>query len=204
MKYGSLMTLEVQLLRRNPWKAMHDKTPLSKCMVRFQRTLDESAFETIFSTLYRPALAVAGQLLPDDASAEDAVQSTFMKVVRKRATYDGRRPFEPWFYRILRNTCRDALRRRGACPEIPAPEYAIRNASAASTTDYGLQEAFGKLPAQQRAVLELRIVHGMRFPEIGEALGITEEAAKKRAQRGLRALRRAYRADRDVAGTSGP
>jgi RNA polymerase sigma factor (sigma-70 family) len=55
---------------------------------------------------------VATQLLSDAALAEDVVQTTFLKVIDKRETYDSRRPFEPWFYRVLRNTCTDALRSR--------------------------------------------------------------------------------------------
>ena len=41
----------------------------------------------------------------------------------------------------------------------------------------------------ERDVLELRIVHGLGFRDVGAALGISEEAAKKRAQRALRRLR---------------
>jgi len=41
----------------------------------------------------------------------------------------------------------------------------------------------------ERHVLELRVVHSMSFKEVASALDISEEAAKKRAQRGLRKLR---------------
>jgi RNA polymerase sigma factor (sigma-70 family) len=45
------------------------------------------------------------------------------------------------------------------------------------------------LPNREKNVLELRVVHSMSFKEIATALEISEEAAKKRAQRGLRRLR---------------
>jgi len=35
----------------------------------------------------------------------------------------------------------------------------------------------------------LRIIHGLGFRDVAAALGISEEAAKKRAQRALRRLR---------------
>ena len=178
---------------------MDARTSLSECMARFQRTLDDTEFETIFSALYRPAMAVACRLLPTVAAAEDAVQSTFLKVVRKRDSYDARWPFEPWFYRVLRNTCMDSLRRRAARPEEPGHQAAVQNLPGPAQPDPSLVVAIRGVPEGQRAVLELRIVHQMRFAEIGVALGISEEAAKKRGQRGLRALRKLYRAEQDAS-----
>ena len=46
------------------------------------------------------------------------------------------------------------------------------------------------LPRKARAVLTLRIVHDMAFRDVAAALGISEAAAKKRAQRALRQLRK--------------
>jgi DNA-directed RNA polymerase specialized sigma24 family protein len=45
------------------------------------------------------------------------------------------------------------------------------------------------LAHNERDVLVLRIVHGLGFRDVAAALGISEEAAKKRAQRALRRLR---------------
>jgi len=171
---------------------VQSETPLKHHMARFQRTLDESAFEVIFAALYRPALAVATQLLQDRGLAEDVVQTAFLKVISKRRTYDSRRPFEPWFYRVLRNTCTDALRRRSTHKELTGQDYALDVAAGAAPCAPDVAEALDSVPADQRAVLELRIVHQMRFPQIAQVLGITEEAAKKRAQRGLRLLRQTY------------
>jgi DNA-directed RNA polymerase specialized sigma24 family protein len=45
------------------------------------------------------------------------------------------------------------------------------------------------VPAGERDVLVLRIVEGLPFADVAAALDISEEAAKKRAQRGLSRLR---------------
>jgi RNA polymerase sigma factor (sigma-70 family) len=45
------------------------------------------------------------------------------------------------------------------------------------------------LANHERDVLVLRIVHGLGFSDVAAALGISEEAAKKRAQRALKRLR---------------
>jgi len=56
----------------------------------------------------------------------------------------------------------------------------------------------------ERDVLTLRVVHGLTFREVAAALEITEEAAKKRGQRGLRRLRKHVTAAREAAPDAPP
>ena len=53
-------------------------------------------------------------------------------------------------------------------------------------------DLLARLPSKARAVLTLRIVHGLAFRDVAVALGISVEAAKKRAQRALRDLRKQF------------
>ncbi len=167
-------------------------------MEAFQRRLDEDAFRQIFYRFAGPARVVAEDILGDGAAAEDVVQEAFLRAVRSRDAYDASRPFAPWFYAILRNLCRDELRRRRRAPEVASggatlPARAPARAEGSGPVRrLGMKELLGKLPSGQQAVLKLRVIHGLAFRRIGEALGISEEAAKKRAQRGLRRLRRLF------------
>ena len=57
-------------------------------------------------------LRMAASVLRDEHEAEDAVQDAFAMAWRKR---DGLRDvtrFEPWFQKVLVNTCRERLRQR--------------------------------------------------------------------------------------------
>lgn len=160
-------------------------------MARYQKRLDAQAFERIVSQFLRPALAVARQFLSDAALAEDAVQEAFLRVVRKRRQYEPSRPFAGWFYAILRNVCRDMLRRRGRQSRLLA-EAAERTESWVAqpqTARVDMLDLLATLPEDARAVLLLHIVEGLAFRDVAAALGISEEAAKKRAQRALRKLR---------------
>jgi DNA-directed RNA polymerase specialized sigma24 family protein len=58
---------------------------------------------------------------------------------------------------------------------------------------FNVQELLQSLPASEQVVLSLRIIHDMPFRDIATVVGISTEAAKKRAQRGLRALREKMR-----------
>ena len=168
---------------------VRQETKHDDLMARFRKHLDESAFERIVSDYTPPASALAHQMLQDPALAEDAVQETFVRVIRRRCQYVSSRPFSHWFYAILRNICIDMLRKRKR--EKNAVQHLthqitryIRNESASDCTSL-----LSMLPLHERSVLELRTVHSMTFEEIAIALDISVEAAKKRAQRGLRTLR---------------
>ncbi|MFW6162469.1 MAG: RNA polymerase sigma factor [Planctomycetota bacterium] len=170
-----------------------------RLMARYQRRGDETAFGLLVERFLEPAHGVARQLLPERAMAEDAVQETFLRLLRRRERYDPRRPFSPWFYAILRNVCTDLLRRRArraqALQEAGAERERQGDGLPPSLDPF---ELLDRLSADDRAVLSLRIVHDLAFRDVAAALGISEEAAKKRAQRALRRLRRLAR-DAQVA-----
>jgi RNA polymerase sigma-70 factor (ECF subfamily) len=154
--------------------------------------LDQVAFEQLVLEYASPAAAVANQILGDWALAEDAVQEAFIRVIRKRNQYIESHPFSSWFYAILRHVCIDMLRKRrrdqalvkGLCDRVMLSVH--------SGPSVDREVLLSVLPSSERSVLELRVVHSMPFREIAAALGISEEAAKKRAQRGLRKLRRRF------------
>lgn len=171
-----------------------EKQSARSLMQAFQTELDEDAFERIFSRFVGPALGVARKLLPDAEKAEDAVQEAFLQVIRKRRQYDSSRDFAPWFYTILRNICTDILRRKMRSIEETGHHTTLHHIrpDPAQQPDSPMRKLMRQIPDGQRAVLELRILHKMRFREIGAALGISEEAAKKRGQRGLKQLRELF------------
>src|SRR6204780_3762137 len=43
---------------------------------------------------------------------DDLVQETWLRVLERGSSYDGRRRFEPWLFRVARNTALDAMRKQ--------------------------------------------------------------------------------------------
>jgi RNA polymerase sigma-70 factor (ECF subfamily) len=158
-------------------------------MARFQSRLDSDAFEQIVSIYINTALAVAGQILSDDTLAEDAVQESFLRVIRKRDQYIPGSPFSCWFYAIVRNVCIDMLRKRNREKEALENVATVAEADKPQAEWQEITKLLNVLANHERDVLLLRIVHGLGFRDVAAALGISEEAAKKRAQRALKRLR---------------
>jgi RNA polymerase sigma factor (sigma-70 family) len=114
-------------------------------------------------------------------------------------------PFLKWFYAVLRNECRDHLRKRkrryaedilqfrdNDLPFIDSME--IRSES---------MDLLSRIDRKERTVLELRIVDTMSYEEIALAVGISAEAAKKRAQRGIARLREMVTCEAMPVGVAG-
>lgn len=165
-------------------------------MARFRERIDPAAMEGIVAGFMAPALTAARQILASESLAEDAVQETFLRLVRHPCRYDPGRPFSHWFYAVLRNACRDLMRRRSRRAEVER-SAAVPEHTSPSDDSEDLQLLLVRLPAEEKTVLILRLKGGLSFEEIGAFLGISLEAAKKRAQRGLQRLR-------EMAVPSGP
>ena len=141
--------------------------------------------------------SIARNLLHDVADAEDAVQETFLKIFRGAKTFRGGAAFSTWAYRVLVNTCYDALRRRGIRPAGPSLDAGdAAPSTAAESADHplrlALESAVGRLNPKHRAVFLLFEVEGFSHGEISRILGIPEGTsktflfgAKKKLQRWL-------------------
>ena len=130
--------------------------------------------------------SIAWNLLGNTDDAEDAVQEAFLKIYRGAKTFRGGAAFSTWTYRVLVNTCYDALRRRRSRPVASSLDEAGdagRGVPAAPPgADYplrlALEKAVAHLKPRHRAVFLLFAVEGFTHGEIGRILGIPEGTSK--------------------------
>lgn len=132
---------------------------------------------------------------------DDAVQETLVAVHHARHTFDGRRPFAPWFYAIARHRFVDVLRREqrvrrheiagGVRPELGSGE----NDGASRVDMDAVRRALASLPARQRDVVEAIKLRDESVREVAARLNMTMASVKVTAHRGYRTLRRLLGAD---------
>jgi RNA polymerase sigma-70 factor (ECF subfamily) len=144
-------------------------------------------FERFYGDIRPGLLRFVNARLRDPHAAADVVQDVYAKAFRNLDRYDRRRPFATWIYAIARNACVDFLRRRvrdplaGVAPNAPAPPPDLDALPATGDWDPALaaerkdlveaaREELGKLPDIRRAAVEMKIVEGLTFREVAEAL----------------------------------
>lgn len=166
-------------------------------MDAFRSSGGEAVFEELLRRHRTAAWKTALAILRHRDDAEEAVQEAFLRMVRARRSWRPGRNFRSWFYAILRNVCRDELRRERPAPagdepgpDRPAPARGPHHEAEARESSRTAAAALARMPRQEREVLFLRIHGGLEFREIAAACRISEEAAKKRAGRALERLRR--------------
>src|SRR5207249_7428036 len=113
----------------------------------------------------------------------------------KRGQYEFPRPFKAWLYAIALNKCRADFRMHRvfeALDNDPPPAHDPSPADTAIATETAtiVAAAVAQLPAQQRAVVVLRVWDGLSYAEIAEAVGRTEATVRSHMHHGLTALRK--------------
>lgn len=145
---------------------------------------DAAALDVLFRRHHARVHALCVRLCAD-ASADDHVQETFIRVWRHARGFAGKAQFTTWLYRIARNVCFDANRaaRRRLAPVTPEP-----NADPDPRIEL-LERALAQLPQRSREALVLARWHDLPYEQIAEILGCSAGAARVRVHRALNELR---------------
>jgi RNA polymerase sigma-70 factor (ECF subfamily) len=144
---------------------------------------DKAAFETLVERYQRVLFTVALRMLGDHDEAVDATQNAFVKSYEKLATFDRKRRFFSWIYRILFNECLNV--RRDRKPREPlTPDLAVAGSAfellEANERRHSVQAAILSLPIESREVVILRHFAELSYEQIGETLGIETKTVKSR------------------------
>lgn len=155
---------------------------------------DAGAFEALFRRYDGLVRGYLRRGYTREEDVEDLAQQVFLQLHRARRDYRPDRPLRPWLMTIARNLKRDHLRRERRRPPL-APLVNQPVASGAPGTDpaalrEALAEALRRLPGSLRRIVEARWCEHLSHMEISRRFGISRSAAKVRAHRAYRALRR--------------
>jgi RNA polymerase sigma-70 factor (ECF subfamily) len=151
---------------------------LETVLVRRAVDGDDDAFRRLFERHARAVRRFLGDLLRDDAAADEGVQETFVRAHARLGTLRECDKLLPWLLSIARNVFYEELRaRRRHAPadeaeldkqidHAPSPEGVLMGRE----TDALLAQALGELGEDRRTALVLRIDHGLDYDEIAAVM----------------------------------
>ncbi|HLA98136.1 MAG TPA: sigma-70 family RNA polymerase sigma factor [Anaerolineales bacterium] len=134
--------------------------------------------------------------LGDKHASEDLTSEVFIRMIRSLRGYRSQNvPFDAWLFQIARNLAVDHLRKMNVRNHVSLEEEMI-----AETVDVDgtverkltsdkLVRALNRLSEDQRDVLVLRFVNGMRLEQVAQTLNKSVDSIKGLQRRGLLALR---------------
>ena len=159
---------------------------------------DRAAYAELFDRLSPCVLGVLVRLLRQRSLAEEVLQETFLQVWMQAGSY---RPElgtpRGWVLLIARSRGLDCLRREASRQrrEEDAAVAELRILPATGTANLEtlqlqaqVRRGLERLPAAQRACLELAYAAGMSHPEIARRLAMPLGSVKSRVRLGMRRL----------------
>ena len=146
------------------------------------------------TTLYRVAFSVTRNA----AEAEDAVQETFLRVLKHESRLDDIRDYRVWLVRIVWNIVLDRKRRAKTRPEnediadharaLPSIERAADQTVISNEEQARILALVDRLPRREREALLLSAVQELTTGEIAAMLGTTESSIRSRIFRARREM----------------
>jgi RNA polymerase sigma-70 factor, ECF subfamily len=159
--------------------------------LNFERLYDEHA-QALFAFLLN--------FTRHEADTRDLLQEIFVKVAKRPDLLEGVRDERAFLLRLAHNLAIDLIRRRGTrekhTEQLVAETSVIFAPTAQPDEDafrQALAAALGELPAEQRAVVHLKLWEGLTFEQIAELLGIPLNTAASRYRYGIDKLRERLR-----------
>lgn len=166
------------------------------------RTGDAAAFRALFERHSPGVRRYLGDLLRDEAAADDATQETFVRAYDRLLSLRDASRLQTWLFGIARNVfleqCRVRKEQRRALPEgegeaaelalvdtAPTPDAVLLGQEA----DRVLADALSYVGEPRKSALLLRLDHGLAYEDIAEVMGWSVAKVKNEIHRARLQLR---------------
>lgn len=143
--------------------------------------------ESVWSNLSSDLRRFIRRRVPDDHTADDLLQETFVRIHRGLPALEDGDRLTAWGYRIANNVLTDHCRKRAPETGIDETMVAARPEEPRSLVMKGaarwLDEIIDTLPESSREAIRLSEIGGLTQQAIADRLGISLSGAKSRVQR---------------------
>ena len=153
---------------------------------------DRAALEALYVQTEKAVYALALSLLRDPEDARDVTQEVYLKVRAAAHLYVPQGKPLAWLFTITRNLCRDLQRSQSRDGQSPEDlENDARFSYISDPTDrLVLAAALKTLGDEERQVVLLHAVSGLKHREIAQDLGLPLSTVLSRYNRALKKLKR--------------
>ena len=158
---------------------------------------DESALAALYDRYAGMLSSVLNRILRDSQAAEEILQDTFFQLWRSAARFDASRgSLAGWLLVMARNRAISRLRRRNPTAGDELGENTVvlplnlESSVAQQQLLARVKSALEKLPAEQRACVELAYFEGLTHTEIAQRTGDPLGTVKTRLRSAVESLKR--------------
>ena len=165
-------------------------------LIRRAKSGDRAAVAELLGTHATQAHRLALHIVRNQADAEDATQTAFVKAFTNLGRFDERRPFAPWLLRIVTHEALNLQRGERTRfafwqhqAQVAESEDPVESAVVVRVEHQELWRAVNRLKTDDRLVLTLSYFMDMSEAEVAEILSIRRGTVKSRKHNALARLR---------------
>ncbi len=166
----------------------------NQLLTQYCQDQNEAAFTELVSRHAAWVNAAARRQVADDHLAQDVTQAVFLLMARKASVLQNHQNLGAWLFVTTRFCARQALRQRARMRRREQEAATMRNEVAVEDAQWPqiapeLDAALARMNVKDRDAILLRYYRQLSLSEVGRALGINEDAARKRVSRAVEKLR---------------
>ncbi len=150
---------------------------------------EQEAFGLLVELWQEPLLKFSLRYLEQETEALDAVQETWITVIKKLNKLQDPSLFVSWLFRVLTNKCIDKIRKKQNEEKLINNANPKSETSTISNENDKLEQAIQKLSDEHKTLIVLRFGQEMQVGQIAALLNIAEGTVKSRLHRALSRLR---------------
>jgi RNA polymerase sigma-70 factor (ECF subfamily) len=152
---------------------------------------DGAAFKELYEETASAVYGFALSILKNKHDAEDVMHDAFIKIYTAAVTYKPMGKPLAWILTIVRNLCYTRMRSGGVCEDISEYEDLVHAGDSDSVLDKViLQEALSKLDFEERQIVVLHSLTGLKHREIAEILELPTGTVLSKYNRSIKKLKK--------------
>lgn len=156
---------------------------------------DMAAFEELYRLTDQTVYAFILSILKNPHDAQDIMQDTYVKIRSAAHLYQKQGKPLAWIFTIARNLCLMKLRTAGKTSDTPLEdltdsEYLATSGETHSEDRIVLQAALEILAEEEREIVILHAVSGLKHHEIAKSLGMPLSTVLSKYNRSLKKLKK--------------
>ena len=167
------------------------QTPLETCIAQIAAG-DKNALAELYGETKSAVYGFALSLLKNASDAEDVLQDTYVRIWSSAEGYSPMGKPMAWILTIAKNLATSKLRERSKAADIPEEEWLLFQAEtpAVSSDDrIALSSAMKTLSEEERQIVMLYAVSGLKHKEIAEFMSLPLSTVLSKYSRSLKKLK---------------
>jgi RNA polymerase sigma-70 factor (ECF subfamily) len=158
-------------------------------LIRKARQGDVEAFNLLISRWEKRVFNYLLRILRNREDALDLSQDVFLKAYQNLRKLEDPERFASWLFRIAHNEAYSLFRKRRPETEEPSEQTIGGGAAFPLELSIAVSTALGRLTADQREAVVLKIYQGFKFEEMAEILSCPVSTVKSRLYSALELLK---------------